>query len=98
MKVNFDTRKPNLGYHQLKDGTVVPFKPEYPGDQPPAGAMEVCTADGREWHPLDWYVERMTPVVRDNTNTRESISMQDQLNLYLVSAAVYKVPLLAKED
>ena len=98
MKVNFDTRKPCPGYYQLKDGTIAPFKPENPGDQPPANAVEVCTADGREWHQLDWYWSRMNQKVKDTVNTTEVISAQDQMNMCIGRAADLGVPLLAKED
>ena len=97
MKVNFDIGKPCPGYYQLKNGTVVPFKPEYPGDKPPADSIEVCTADGREWHQIDWYWARMNPAVKDTVNTTEVISDQDQMNMCIGRAADLGVPLF-KED
>ena len=97
MKVDFNVSHPNPGYYQLKDGTVVPFNPGNPGDQPPEGAAEVCTADGREWHELAWFWARMNPAVKDTVNTTEVISAQDQMNMCIGRAADLGVPLF-KED
>lgn len=96
MKVNFDVSKPCPGYY-LYDGRIIPH-PKSPNTKLPEGAVEVCTVNGVDWHPLDWWWERINPAIRDTVNTTEAISMQDQINLCLVAAVVDKVPLLVKED
>ncbi len=94
MKVDFNVSHPHPGYYQ-HDGKIV-LHPKTAMELP-AGAVEVCTADGKEWHELDWFWDRMNPAVRDTVNTEEAISQQDQMNLCIVRAASLGVPLF-KED
>lgn len=94
MKVDFNVSHPHPGFC-LHGGNVVLLPKTAP--EVPAGAVEVCTADGREWHELAWFWERMNPAVKDTVNTEEAISQQDQMNLCISRAASLGVPLF-KED
>ena len=97
MKIDLYSGKPNPGYYMTRDGKVYPW-PDSPNEDRPEGSIEVCTLDanGKEWHPLDWYWRRMNPAVRDSVSM-EAASDQDQLNMCIGRAADLGVPLLIKE-
>lgn len=95
MKVNFDVSKPCPGYYMTRDGEVHPW-PDSPNVERPEGSIEVCTADGKEWHELAWFWDRMNPAIRGNVSM-EAASDQDQLNICIGRAADLGVPLF-KED
>lgn len=96
MKVDFNVSHPHPGYYMTRDGEVHLW-PDSPNVERPEGSIEVCTADGREWHELAWFWNRLNPAVRDTVNTEEAISQQDQMNLCISRAASLGVPLF-KED
>lgn len=95
MKVDFNVSHPHPGYY-MHDGNVV-LQPKT-ATELPEGAVEVCTADGKEWHELAWFWDRMNPAVKNTVNTEEAISQQDQINLCLIRAADLGVPLFNKEE
>lgn len=95
MKFHLDLNKVYPGFYMTPDGEVHPW-PDSPNKERPEGAVEVCTADGKEWHQLDWYWARMNHAVRDNVS-KEAASDQDQLNMCIIRAADLGVPLF-KED
>ena len=91
MKVDFNVTHPSPAYFMNPVTGAVSTEKD-------ADAVEVCTLDGREWHQLGWFWERMHPDVKRTVNTTEVISDQDQMNMCIVRAADLGVPLLAKED
>lgn len=91
MKVDFNVTHPSPSYFMNSATGAVSTEKD-------ADAVEVCTADGKEWHQLGWYWDRMNPAVKDTVNTTEVISDQDQMNMCLCRAADLGVSLLVKED